>query len=188
MKYIDRWVYELNLNDNDTDWKFINSLPFKLTLDSKLRWLQVRITHRCIATNYLLQKQNIIDSNMCSFCKTQPETILHMFGQCLITENFWTNIVNWFHNKNILLSITLKEKIFGKKTKYIYINLIILIAKYHIYLQRLNERTPSLASFLIDLRNYFLAEKYIYLKNNKAQQFEKRWGTLKHILENISEI
>lgn len=42
---------ELNLAQNQ--WKYIYSLPFKITKDSKLQWMQYRINHRITGTNSL---------------------------------------------------------------------------------------------------------------------------------------
>ena len=56
-KYKDKWSTDLDSCMSKKEWKCINSLPFKITQDTTLRWLQYRIIHRCIATNELLHKK-----------------------------------------------------------------------------------------------------------------------------------
>ena len=53
-KYKHKWNTTLNVNLSDQEWKMINILPFRITKDTSLRWLQYRIIHRCIATNDIL--------------------------------------------------------------------------------------------------------------------------------------
>ncbi|MCU7801037.1 MAG: reverse transcriptase family protein, partial [gamma proteobacterium symbiont of Lucinoma myriamae] len=50
-----KWQNELNLSP-EFEWKYIFGLPFRITKDTSLKWLQVRINHRILGTNYLLAK------------------------------------------------------------------------------------------------------------------------------------
>ena len=76
-KYKDKWNTTLNVNLSDQEWKMINILPFRITKDTSLRWLQYRIIHRCIATNDMLSKFNLVESSLCTFCSEHTETIKH---------------------------------------------------------------------------------------------------------------
>ena len=58
---------DLTINLN---FKFIYDIPFSCTKDPKLQWLQYRINHRILGTNYLLVKMGIKNSEICSFCNT----------------------------------------------------------------------------------------------------------------------
>ncbi|MCU7801464.1 MAG: hypothetical protein KZQ70_15365, partial [gamma proteobacterium symbiont of Lucinoma myriamae] len=53
-----KWRKDLNLSPQ-LEWKKLFALPFKITKDTNLRWLQIRINHRILGTNYLLSKMNI---------------------------------------------------------------------------------------------------------------------------------
>ena len=66
----------------ETDWHKIFELPFKITRDSKLQWLQFQTLHRILPTNYYLHKLKLIESPNCSFCRKHPETIDHLFVEC----------------------------------------------------------------------------------------------------------
>ena len=56
------------------------------------------------------------------------------------------------------------------------INLIIILAKKHIYKQRLENRKPRIDLFLSEVRCYYLLEKSIYKNNSKSTLFEKKWN------------
>jgi hypothetical protein len=65
-------------NGRDLDWKKVYNLPFKVTKNTKLQWLQNRINHHILVTNYFLLKVKIIDNPDCTFCHTKSETVLHI--------------------------------------------------------------------------------------------------------------
>ena len=56
------------LDQPDLDWKKVYNLPFKVTKNTKLQWLQNRINHHILVTNYFLLKVKIIDNPDCTFC------------------------------------------------------------------------------------------------------------------------
>ena len=39
------------------------------------------------------------DSPICSFCKDDLETIEHLFADCHIVKEIWSNIEEWISNK-----------------------------------------------------------------------------------------
>ena len=49
------------------------------TSDSDIQWLQIRILHRILPVNYYIKKINVVNSDKCSFCKKDNETIQHVF-------------------------------------------------------------------------------------------------------------
>ena len=55
-------------------WTKIYSLPFKATLDTKLRVFQYRFLNRIVYTNDKLFPFKIVDSPYCAFCKNEVES------------------------------------------------------------------------------------------------------------------
>ena len=53
------------------------SYAFQYTNDVNLRWFNYKIAHRKLDTNDYLFKIKIRNSNLCSFCGTQVETLKH---------------------------------------------------------------------------------------------------------------
>ena len=156
-------------------------MPFKITQDTTLRWLQYRIIHRCIATNELLHKINILDSNLCTFCGEHVESILYLFCNCKHVNYFWNELKLWFlqnfriHVRVSSLHICLLNNVHENHN---IINLIIILAKKHIYKQRLENRKPRIDLFLSEVRRYYLLEKSIYKNNSKSTLFEKKWKAI----------
>ena len=55
----------------DLDWPAIYSSLKNSTSDTRLKWFQYRILHRVLTTNDYLYKRKVIDSDGCTFCKTE---------------------------------------------------------------------------------------------------------------------
>ena len=53
------------------DWEKIYLLPFKTTLDTKLREFQYKILNRILYTNKMLFKFKKVDSPLCDFCEKE---------------------------------------------------------------------------------------------------------------------
>ena len=53
-----------------------------LTFFSKTRNSQFKTLHRIIATNDFLNKVDIVDNNLCTFCDLEIETLEHLFYHC----------------------------------------------------------------------------------------------------------
>ena len=133
---------ENNVFFDEADWNKIFELPFKVTQESKFHWLQFQILHRIIPTNYYLFKLKLIDSQACTFCLSDIETIDHLFVECFKVKDLWCRIEEWvldkfemhcsfdkmsilfgkYENRNIckvqnLIILTVKQFIFASKYK-----------------------------------------------------------------------
>lgn len=60
----------------EKQWVSIVHLPFKITSDSKLQWLQYRMIHYILTTNNFMYKIGNMDTctNLCTFCEDAEET------------------------------------------------------------------------------------------------------------------
>ena len=80
-----KWIKDCRLIDvKDLDWEsiFLHVLPRICTLSTKLRNFQFKFLHRRIATNSFLFKIKFSESNLCCFCQSAQETLLHLFWEC----------------------------------------------------------------------------------------------------------
>ena len=102
--------------DRAPEWTKYFQLPFKTTRDSSVIWLQLRLLHRLLPTNYLLTKMQIKDNNKCTFCKTETETLRHLFWDCKV---FWRDFQNYLISKIIVLPGDWNEQtiLFGSQKK-----------------------------------------------------------------------
>ncbi len=128
----------------------VYQLPFKISKDSKLQWFQYRINNRILGTNYLLKKKKGIKGNdSCTFCGSSPETLSHLFWDCDIVKNFWKNIQDWVNQTCpfIRLELSKQDAILGNLKHSVAISNIILIARLHIYQNKMKLDCPSIQSF-----------------------------------------
>ena len=62
------------------DWKKVQESNYFSTVETKLRSFQIRLNLRSLVMNVQLVGFNISDSELCSFCLEQSETLMHFFG------------------------------------------------------------------------------------------------------------
>ena len=61
-------------SDTVINWKKVDSLPFRTTLDSKLREFQYKILNNIVFTNDKLFHFGLSHSPNCTFCSEEPES------------------------------------------------------------------------------------------------------------------
>ena len=146
-----------------------------VTKDSKLQWLQFRISHRIIATNSYLFQIKYKDSDKCSFCNREKETIIHLFWDCIFVNPLWGEFRSWYIDKcSEYILLNGSDVIFGKVNVSVTLNLLILLVKCYIYTQRVNERLVAFSGFLSYLKHYQRIEKSIYFRKNDIDSFHRR--------------
>ena len=83
---------EIHKIDN-IDWKTVYSISFSCTSSTSLRTFHFKYLHRRIPTNTFLMKCKISPTEKCTFCKSEPETTIHLFFQCSYVNVFWQTII-----------------------------------------------------------------------------------------------
>ena len=84
-----KWENDCNLTKLDeTTWEKIYLKSFLYTKSYKLSYFQFKLLHRRIPTNKFLYTIKIKDNNLCTFFKTDIETIVHIFWTCEIVQTF----------------------------------------------------------------------------------------------------
>ena len=173
---------EITLSNLVTNVKDVYELPFRVTIESKMRSFQYKLIHNIIPTNLSLHRMKIKESPFCDHCNGQNETLLHRFCECPKVKSFWEDVIKWW---NIRRSDNLKpnscEILYGYKpenTKFHAFNHYLLIAKYHLYLARNQSETPSMKVFLALLESKIKCERQIAVKNSNNKKYEAKWTTL----------
>ena len=112
------------------------------TTDSSLRSFQYKILSNTLYLNERLFKFNIVDSPLCSLCKQENESVIHLFAICSEARSLWDQLRTWTSSKNIILPSNLVPQvaILGlwdeKMQNLTLVNHLILIFKRYIYLKR----------------------------------------------------
>ena len=115
------------------EWKKIYSLPFTVTVETKLREFQYKILNDIVYTNDKLFCFKMIESPLCMFCQKEDESLEHLLFHCTITKNFWLSFSSWISEQNISMeTLTLINILFGVfngNEDFAILNHLILIAK-----------------------------------------------------------
>ena len=179
-KFIDKWESKLDISYTFKKWSVIFLIPFKCTVDTKLRWFQFRLTHRILGVNSFLEKIGRKDSNLCTFCKEKEETILHIFCECPNILKLWENVIKWIKDKtNITIIMDRQIQLFGIANHTMSaLNVIFLLCRFYIYKIKMKEGQPFFALFRKEANLFFSLEKYISVKNGNIAIFNKKWNSL----------
>jgi len=94
--------------------KKVYNLPFVTKLETKLQIFQYKIIHNILPTRHSLFRMKLCDSEICQLCKTQPQTLPHLFYLCSVISNFWSAFQNWWFEKHKnIITLTERNILFG---------------------------------------------------------------------------
>ena len=145
-----------------------------------LRHFNKKALNYILYTNTKLYKIGYISDDKCSFCKSEPETLLHLFFNCVYSKLFWKDFEFYFCSlSQEFVHLSLQDVLIGIITSECsLLNYFLLIAKLYIWDCRRSQILPSLAGFKIKIKTNFETEKYVCIKNKTFDQFRKKWGTI----------
>jgi hypothetical protein len=78
--------------------------------------------------------------------------------------------------ENIIVGFTIKERNIDT------LNACMLLAKWHIYKQKLNQSEIFFYKFLCELKYFIKIEKIISIKNNKLQEYIDKWEIIENYI------
>ena len=91
------WEIEWAEQYGEIDWTETYQAVSTSTNSPYYRALHYKIITFTAATNKLLYKMGVIDSNICDRCRRCPETLRHKFWACPVVNNFWKEIEVWLN-------------------------------------------------------------------------------------------
>ena len=132
------------------EWDSIYLLPRKVTIESRTRDFQYKILNRILFTNKMLFKMKINDTDKCTFCNEEEETIEHLLTTCKYTLSFWKEVIKWLKMYNIHENLDELKILFGVLNNNCLdlVNHIILIGKQVIHHCRSKMIKPAFDKFL----------------------------------------
>ena len=165
-------------NLSNEECKKVFELPFKVTLDSKLRWLQYRIIHGILVTNKWLFKVGISVSDKCVYCD-EVETIDHIFTSCHVVKKFWDSICA---HLSFMPDLNDFGKIYGvlePSDNQALFNQILIIIRQCIYNSKHKGVVPNLSLLKNMIKNTVRIEENIAKKIDKLHIHVKKWSNIK---------
>ena len=161
------------------EWSQIYTRVKSCTKDTKLIAFNFKLIYRIIATNDFLKRINISEDNKCTFCKSENESIEHLFYDCNITSQFWYRFIDHFAPFYPNIAHLSKKEIFlGSEQLDCLCNFLLILAKYYIYTCRFNMKNPSMYAFKQIVAMHKNIEKYSAKINKKEDQFLQKWTSI----------
>ena len=153
---------------------------FVTTIESKLRAFQLKLLHNILFTNSRLYKMKIVETDRCTLCKTELETVPHLLYECTHTQDLWNRVTNTWFRKVGIHSLSEKDRMFGLTTGNYekFLNHIILAAKFYIYKCRVIEAKVVFTEFRIFLRHTEMIESKIAEAKGKLIKHNQKWNLL----------
>ncbi|XP_025760554.1 uncharacterized protein LOC112845342 [Oreochromis niloticus] len=145
-------------------WNEVWKLPNQFLITNKIKDISYKLIHRIYPSKDYLQSKFKLDiDTSCSFCKTSKESTIHLFWFCNLVQDFWQSLCvfiseNIFKGfvlfwKYVLFGLHKNQKQFNFDNRYM-INLLILMAKFHIHKSKCLGRHPSFYVFSFELVQY----------------------------------
>ena len=118
--------------------------------------------------------------NTCNYCNSVDD-LLHFFFFFEYTDKFWCSFYKWWNNvseTSIIVQDTFEECIMfgypGEEDLIIVLNYCVLLAKYFIYVNKLNGKNKiDLYDYLVLLKRKIFLEKTICTQQNQLNHFNK---------------
>ena len=167
-----KWCGILQLPSDAIDWSTIFKNNYYATNATKLRSFQIRLNLRSIVTNIQLHVLDIASDNLCTFCREEPETLIHLFYDCKIVDAFWNNVFDW-----ILARFRINVPSNNFHAQYVnnpLVNLMLLSARFLIYRCKHSKTTPNMPQYFNAITSTKKSEHYIAKKHNKLQFHYKK--------------
>ena len=173
---------ETSLNLHDPDWKKIYMLPRLTTIESSLRSFQYKILNNILYLNDGLYKFKAVPSPLCSLCKLENESLVHLFCQCMETRKLWHQLQTWFPGPKKLPDLEPQPILLGmwreNSSDYTLINHIILLFKRYIYLSKNHQNSLHLRGFIAFIKNIETIEQHIARNRGKLDLHYCKWNAL----------
>ena len=166
----------------DIDWCELCSFIYKTSIDTSSREFQFKVMHNYLNTNDKLFKWKLVESRMCSFCFTEPETVTHLFSDCFVVKNFYFRIVEWARSLQIHLPVASERTIvygyFEDSENWYLISHLINLFKRYVFNNR-NKNSLNLIEYQACVEDIKNTEYRIAKKRNKLHVHYAKWGPLR---------
>lgn len=173
-----KWNTKLNI-DMDIQCFLDNfSHIYKMTKSTKLRDFQFRFLHRIIFCSKTLFDWKLVDSPRCTFCQDHYETVEHLFFYCPFTARFIEMFQAWFEavtTDEVL--ITVSDFFFCNHEDEL-LNILMLIAKQHIFQRRVIDRYPNVYIYKDRVMEIVRIERFEAFNTKKFKPFIRKWQRL----------
>ena len=97
-------------------------------------------------------------------------------------QTFWQSFANWWAEiSQSRVEIDTRVIMFGEvgRSKLSEeFNVCLIVAKWHVYKEKLAGNRPFFYKFLCQLKHHLVVERCIATRNNSLQKFERKWEAI----------
>ena len=179
---------DLNLEDTE-NWSQHFAKLYSIIDDSKLLNFHFKLFHRIIFTNSRLFKCRLIETELCTFCNEQRETLLHLFYDCSHVRTFLLQLQELLRTKcNINITLApdkwMLNQFTGTPTENDCQSMCAILAKHFIYCCKMKNCLPDIRFFKHKLKSYCSVELYAksMYSEKKAGKITARWSLMKTMI------
>ena len=116
-----------------------------------------------------------VQDDPCTFYRVSPETVNHLFCECIQTNQFWKDFKHfWFALSGKHVEFSLKDVLIhvGKLDEVSdLLNYFLIFAKWLIWMSRKHSLSPDIAAFKDGINMKYKTEKYIAIKTTCKGNF-----------------
>ena len=180
-----KWEQELGSPLGEDIYHYTSSFNrlYSVTNIPKFRSFQFRLLHRALVTNVHLHRWSIKESDLCTFCKHEKETLTHLFVTCKEVSMLWEKVTKYLVSRypGVTLEINAHNIINNAITpgKGDVINFVVLLTKQFIYAQKCLGGDIHFPYLMQKIRMVEQIEKYIAVKNGKLAIHNRKWSRKK---------
>ena len=155
----------------------------KCTHMVKYRDFQYRLLVNAIFTNDRLYYWKKVDSQMCNFCNTTKQTVVHMLCECEITRTIWIKFEEFV--RRCLIGITKDEITMSTKNIIIncihndpqhIVNLLLLITKQYIFYCKCVGKQPIFNEIVKKYEETYEVEMYNSKVDYNMRNLVRKWA------------
>ena len=163
--------------ENPLDWTKIYSRIYLTSIDTYSRYFQYKILNNILYLNRDLHRFKILGHSSCSFCSLYPETIDHIFVECIESKNFYFDIRNWLLKFDIFLPECNKLNIILGVDDTM-LNYILLLYKMCLYKAREKRKIPNLIMFKNCLKHNEKIEYKLAKEKDVVPKHKNKWNKI----------
>lgn len=165
------------LFDESIDYGKIYQNYYANVTDTQSKVFQYKFLNNFLVNNYWLKKWGIQDENICTFCKSEVETQIHLFWDCVKVKEFWATVSTWLSQKQLNPEITKVMVFLGLET-FETKDIILLLAKQYIHNTMYKNNILNIRAFTNYLNYYRNLEYNVAVKQGKVEVYLEKWRYL----------
>ena len=89
-------------------------LPHIVCFESYVKTFQYKVLNFILYTNVKLHEIGYFADDKCTYCKSESETLIHFFFNCVYSKLFWKDFEFYYYSvSNKLLHLSLQDVLIG---------------------------------------------------------------------------